>query len=83
MPNGVAILTVPLRPTNRKVAQLVPARSDVPGLGDQLDARERWILVNGVEKRGQLVDVVELAREDRRQIEPKSVDMHVGYPVAQ
>ena len=83
VPNGVAILAVPLGPANRKVADLISAGSDVPRLGDELHVRERRILMNDVEERRQLVDVVQLAREHGREIEAKAVDVHVGHPVAQ
>ena len=39
--------------------------------------------MDGVEERGQLVDVVQRAGECRGEIEAKSVDVHLGDPVAQ
>src|SRR6185295_8235772 len=35
-PHGVAVTVVPFRPAGRKVAELVAAETDVPGLGDEL-----------------------------------------------
>ena len=79
----VAIAAIPLRPANRKVADLIAAGPDVPRLGDELDVRERRVLMNDVEERRELVDVVQLAREHRREVEPEAVDVHVIHPVAQ
>ena len=69
--------------SDREVADLVPARPDVPRLGDQLRLGEDRILVDDVEERRQTVDVVELACECRRQVEPKAVDMALGDEVPQ
>ena len=62
---------------------LVAARADVPRLGDQLHLREHRVLVDDVEERRQTVDVVELARERRREVEPEAVDVALGHEVAQ
>src|SRR5947208_1139548 len=83
MTHSVAIAAVPLGPPNREVADLVAAGTNVPRLGDELDVGERRILMDDVEERGELVDVVELAREHGREIEPKAVDVHVRDPIAQ
>src|SRR5690606_10169224 len=64
-PYGVAIAVVPLGPARREVGDLVAARTDVPGLGDQLDAGEDRILAAGVQKAAALVEAVGLAGEDR------------------
>ena len=79
----VAVHPVPLRPQDREVADLVAARADVPGLGDQLDLREHRVLVDDVEERAQAVDVVELSRQGARQVEAEAVDVAVDHPVAQ
>src|SRR5215467_6747596 len=83
MTDRVAVSSVPFCPPNGEVAHLVSAGTDSPRLRDQLHARQRRILMNDVEKRGELVDVVQLAREHRRKIESKTVHMHVVHPVAQ
>jgi hypothetical protein len=44
--HGVAKFVVPLRPPRWKTADLVTARAAIPGLGDQLDGRERRILAD-------------------------------------
>jgi hypothetical protein len=71
----VAVEAVPLGPQHREVADLVAAGPDVPRLGDQLHLREDGVLVDDVEERGEPVDVVELARQSRREVEAEPVDM--------
>src|SRR5687768_5484923 len=80
---GVAIAPVPFTPTDGKIAHLVAARPDVPRFGDQLDAAQRRILVNDVEERRQPVNVEQLARERRGEVETEAVDVHLLDPVAQ
>ena len=65
-PHGVAIGRVPFGPQNRKVADLITARSEIPWLGDQFDLRNDRVLMDDIEKRAEPVDVVELARQRRR-----------------
>ena len=81
--DGVAVLAVPLRPERREVADLVAAFADVPRLGDQLHLADDRILLDEVEERRQPVDVVQLARERRREVEAEAVDVHLDHPVAQ
>ncbi len=81
--HGVAVLAVPLRPLRREVADLVAARPDVPRLGDQLHLADDRILLHEFEERRQPVDVVELARQGRREVEAEPVDVHLGDPVPQ
>ena len=81
--DGVAVVAVPLGPLGREVADLVAARTDVPRLGDQLDLADHRVLLDEVEERGQPVDVVELARERRGEVEPEPVHVHLDDPVAQ
>src|SRR5437764_12441302 len=81
--HGVAVLAVPLGPQWRELADEVAARSEVPRLGDQLDARQHRVLLDDVEERRQLVDVVEAARERGSKVEPEPIDVHFGDPVAQ
>ena len=73
----VAVDAVPLRPEDREVPDLVAARADVPRLRDQLHLGEDRVLVDDVEERREPVDVVELARERRRQVEAEAVDVAV------
>ncbi len=83
VPHRVAILAVPLRPERRKVAHLIAALADVPGLGNQLHLADDRILLDEIEKRRQAIDLVQFARERRGQIETKAVDVHLDDPVAQ
>ena len=77
----VAVLAVPLHPAQRKVADLIAALAEVPGLGDELRGRERGILIDRVEERPQLVHVLQRAGERRGQIETEPVHVHLGHPV--
>ena len=79
----VAVLAVPLRPLRGEVADLIAAGPDIPRLGDQLHLRDDRVLLHEVEERRQAIDLVELARERRGQIEPEAVDVHLEHPVAQ
>ena len=79
----VAVFAVPFGPEHRKVADLVAAFAQVPRLGDQLDLREHRVLVNDVEERRQLVDLVQLASQGAGQIEAEPVDVHFEHPVPQ
>ena len=82
--DGVAELPVPLAEGGGEVAHLVAAEPRVPGLGDQLHAREHRILADDLEDRREGVEV-SLAHpaEDAGQIEAEAVDVHVGDPGAQ
>ena len=79
----VAVLVVPLGPEDREVADLVAAGADVPGLGDQLHLREDRVLVDDVEEGREPVDVVQLTRERRGEVEAEPVHVAVDDPVAQ
>ncbi len=83
VPHGITVLAVPLGPQRREVADLVATGAQVPGFGDQFDLGDDRILLDEVEERGQSVDLVELPCQGRGQIEPESVDVHIGDPVAQ
>ena len=80
---GVAVTPVPLRPARRKVAHLVPALPEVPGLGDELHLGDDGVLVDHVEEGGEAIHVVELAGEGGGEIEAEAVHVHVEDPVAQ
>src|SRR5262245_45204926 len=77
------IVVVPLRPSGRKVADLVAARTEVPRFGNELDAREDRILPDGGEKRRAFVEPFRAAAERARKIEPEPVDMADVRPIAQ
>ena len=79
----VPVHPVPLGPEDREVPDLVAAGADVPRLGDQLHLAEHRILVDDVEERREAVDVVQLPRERRGEVEPESVDMALDREVAE
>src|SRR5262249_42076021 len=79
--DGVPVATVPLRPADGEVADLVAALADVPGLGDDLDLAEAGRVVDRGEEAGETVHFVELARQRGGQIEAKAVDVHLRRPV--
>ena len=49
--NGITIAVVPLAPAGGKSAELIAARADVPGFGDQFDTGKYGILGQSLEKR--------------------------------
>src|ERR1035438_2351940 len=59
----VAIFAVPLHPTDRKVAHLIAAVAQVPGLRNQFGRSERRILIDGIEEGAELIDILELTGE--------------------
>src|SRR5204862_5656432 len=80
----VAKLPVPLLPAvANKAADLVETRS-VPGFGNQLDVCENRIGLDVPEnwRRCHRSSVL-VSRQDRREIETKAVDMHLGDPISQ
>ena len=79
----VAEAIVELEPAGREVADLVAAGTDVPGLGDQLDAAEHPVLPDRAEEAGMGIEAVLLAPERRREVEAEAVDVHLLDPVAQ
>ena len=79
----IAELVVPLAPSRRKGADPVAAVPEVPGLRDQLDPREHRILAYGAQEPGPVRDLVGLAGEAGREIEPESVDVVGVDPVPQ
>ena len=79
----VAVFAIPFAPQHRQVADLVTEVADVPWLGDELGAREHWILVNDVEEGGARIVAIRLAPQRDSQIEAEPVDVHLLDPVAQ
>ena len=64
----VAEPVVPLRETRRVIAELVTARTDIPGFGDQLHAGQQRILTQGVEETGAGIEAV----DSRPRVAPRS-----------
>ena len=81
--HGVAVLAVPLRPLRGEVAHLVAAGADVPRLGDELHLADHRVLLHDLEEGGEAIDLVELAGEGGREVEPEAVDVHLEHPVPQ
>src|ERR1700731_4715049 len=82
-PQPVAESIVPFGETRWVLTELIAARTDVPGLRNQLDAREDRILAQRVEEPGAGIEAVQLAPERYAEIEAESVDMERRDPVAQ
>ena len=82
-PHPVAVAVVPFGEGGGKTAQLIAARPDVPGLGDQLDAGQHRILPQRIEKAALRVKAMGLAPQHGGQIEAEAIDMAVLDPVAQ
>src|SRR6204780_5578119 len=79
----VTKLVVPFRHAGRMIADLVAAGTQVPGLADQLAARQRRILQQGVEESGARLEAVLFAPQRPAQVEAKTVDVKYLDPVAQ
>src|SRR6266550_2192199 len=78
--NDVAIAVVPLRPSWRKMSELIAALAQVPRLRDQLHLREQRILPQQLEEWTDVVGLMHLATERRRKIEAEAVDVHFRDP---
>ncbi len=83
VPDRVAVVTVPLRPQRREVADLVAALAQVPRLGDELHLADDRVLLDEVEERAQPGHLVELSGEGGGEVEAEAVDVHLRHPVAQ
>ena len=79
----VAVEAVPLRPRSGEAADPVAARPDVPRLGDELDAGHDRVLVDRVEEGALPLELAARPGEDRGEVEPEPVDVHLLDPVAQ
>ncbi|MNU87423.1 hypothetical protein D3C71_772050 [compost metagenome] len=79
----IAIFVVPFGPAGRKTADLITARTDIPGLADQLQLRQDRILRHRIEKAATLVESFRLSAQNGAEIEAETVDMHVFSPVTQ
>src|SRR5688572_20856042 len=77
----LAIAVVPFRPLGRKGTDLITARTEVPGLGNELDARKHRVLTNRSEERAVRIEAVRPARERGGKIEAEAVDMAGFDPV--
>src|SRR5208282_6455019 len=79
----IAISGVPLRHSGWMIAELIAARSEVPGLRDQLDPRQGRILQQGVEEACTRIEAVLFAAKSHAEIEAETVHMKFVHPIAQ
>ena len=79
----VAEAVVPFRPAGRKTTDLVATGADVPRLGNHLHARQQRVLGDRTEERAVAVEACVATAQHRRQVETKTIDMHLADPVAQ
>src|SRR5690606_6247874 len=56
MANTIPIFSIPFRPENREVANLIASLCDIPRFRNELHLRQHGILVNNVEEGTQLID---------------------------
>ncbi len=73
-PDIVAVLVVPLAPAAAESAELVAARPDVPGFGDQPQRLQHRILLDCREQRCARLEAGAAAAQGRGEIEPEAVD---------
>ena len=64
-------------------AELKAIRAQIPGLGDQLDARERRILQQRGEEARVRIKALAVTAERHAQVEAKAIDMKLAHPIAQ
>src|SRR6185437_3084970 len=62
--DGIAKLVAPFGPAGREAADLIAARTAIPGLGDQLHRCEQRVLIHRFEKAALLVEAINFARQD-------------------
>jgi len=70
-------------PQAGEVADLIAALADIPRFGDQLQLLTTGSCCTRSKKRGKPVHVVQFARERGRQVEAKTVHVHIEDPVSQ
>src|SRR6516165_1507732 len=81
-PQCAAKMIVPFRPAGRKRTYAIAAGADIPGLRNELHAREHRILPDCSKERRPAFEAGRAAPECAREIEPESVDMADLDPVA-
>src|SRR5262249_26083947 len=74
---------VPFRPFGRKGAQPVAARTDVPGLGNELHFCEYRVALDRLEKFRMRVKAIRVARERCCKIKPEAVHVAALDPITQ
>ena len=82
-PDRIPKVIVPLRPAHREISQLIAARPNVPGFGNQLDPGQHRILLDGIEKAAVGIEAVTFPSKGYRQVETKTIHVHLRDPIAQ
>ena len=83
IPQVVAIASIPLRPSGRKIAELVGVGPEIPRLGDQLHIAKNRVLLNRQKECGTCVKPLRGTAKCRREVESKTIDVHLLDPVAE
>ena len=78
----VAVAIIPFEKSLGEVTELIAARADIPGLGDQYAVAEERIALQFAKKSGIGFETVAPATKDGRQIEAEAVDSGGGHKVA-
>ena len=82
--DAVTVAVVPLTEAVWKVSGLPTAKTDIPGLDNELRIFERRVGDDRLQQRMVRVEVVvAVARQCRGQVKPEAVDLHLGCPVTQ
>src|SRR5947209_18352002 len=76
----IAITIVPLGPSSRKLADLIPSFAQVPWLCNELRLRKNGVLLDDVQESTQSIHFVECQRQCGRQIKAEPVHTHPWYP---
>src|SRR6202012_4117863 len=69
----IPVFAIPFSPARRKLTDLITSFAYVPGFGYQFHLRDNRVLVDDIKKSAQPVDVVQLAGQGSRQVEPEAV----------
>lgn len=80
-PHGIPETVVPLGPSGGEAADLIATRSAIPGLGNELNLAEDWILHAGVEKAAAFIKLVWLSRQNGCQVEAEAINPHLLNPI--
>ena len=78
----VAGAVVPFEEGRREIAELVAARTDVPGFGDEDTVGEDGIVGYGAQRRGVAGVAVRTAAENGREVEAEAVDAGMQHEMA-
>ncbi len=79
----VAGAAVPLAKGRGESPELVAVLAQIPGLRDQLDSTQHWILMERRQPPRAPIKRAVITGQGRRKIEAKAVDLHLLDPIAQ